>query len=280
MMAGTLSVRAMCRLAGVSRAGFYRYLEAGAGQADDCELREAVEQVALVWPAYGSRRITAELRRRGWTVNRKRVQRIMREGGLLCLRQPTSWLATTDSKHNLPVFPNLAAGLEVTRMNQLWVADITYIRLRQEFVFLAAILDAFSRRVIGWGLERHMEAALCLTALKKAVQQRSVSQELIHHSDRGTQYCSNEYVETLARHGIRGSMSRKGNPYDNAVVERFWRTLKYEQVYRNEYATLEQARRDIGPFMDRIYNGERLHSALDYRTPVEFEAAAANGAKL
>jgi transposase InsO family protein len=279
MSAGKLSVRAMCRLVGVSRASFYRYLEHGAEGAD-CELREAVEQVALAWPAYGSRRITAELRRRGCMVNRKRVQRIMRDGGLLCLREPTSWLATTESKHKLPVFPNLTAGLEVTRINQLWVADITYIRLRQEFVFLAAILDSFSRRVIGWGLERHMEAGLCLTALKKAVQQRSITEPLIHHSDRGTQYCSHEYVETLARHGIRGSMSRKGNPYDNAVAERFWRTLKYEQVYRNEYATLDEARRDIGPFIDRIYNRERLHSALDYRTPVEFEAAALGRATL
>jgi putative transposase len=277
MKAGALSVRAMCRLSAVSRASFYRYLEHEVVEGD-CEVRDAVEQVALAWPAYGSRRITAELRRRGWRVNRKRVQRFMREGGLLCLRQPGAWLATTDSQHNLPVFPNLAAGLEVTRMNQLWVADITYIRLRQEFVFLAAILDAFSRRVIGWALERNMEAALCLTALNKAVRQRSLSAPLIHHSDRGTQYCSREYVDTLARHGIQGSMSRKGNPYDNAVAERFWRTLKYEQVYRNEYDTLEQARRDIGPFLDRIYNRERIHSALDYRTPVEFEAAAMAGA--
>jgi putative transposase len=272
-----LSIAAMCRLAGVSRAGFYRFLERSERGEEECGLREAIEQVALRWPAYGSRRITAELRRQDWEVNRKRVQRIMRERSLLCLRQPTCWLSTTDSKHQLPIFPNLRVGLEVTAMNQLWVADITYIRLRQEFVFLAAILDAFSRRVIGWALERGLEAALCLAALEKAVRRRQVKPGLIHHSDRGVQYCSQEYVETLTRHGIRGSMGRKGNPYDNALVERFWKTLKYEQVYREEYRSLEQARSDIGNFMERIYNQRRLHSALGYLPPAEFEAVVALG---
>jgi len=274
MNPGKLTVSAMCRLAQVSRATFYRSLEEPEDRQQDCELQDAVESLALKWPVYGSRRIAKELARQGRKVNRKRVQRIMREGNLLCLRQPTSWLVTTDSKHELAVFPNLASKVKVTAINQLWVADITYIRLRQEFVFLAAILDAFSRRVIGWALERTMDASLCLAALDKAVRRRNRA-GLIHHSDRGVQYCSKEYVNALSKHAIRGSMSRKGNPYDNALAERFWRTLKYEQVYREEYATLQQAQRSIGRFIDQIYNQQRLHSALGYRTPAEVEAAQA-----
>jgi len=277
MTAGEPSITAMCRWAGVSRASFYRFLEGGQASEQECRLRDAVEHVALDWPAYGSRRITAELQRQDWEVNRKRVQRLMREGSLLCLRQPTCWLATTDSKHRLAVFPNLLAGLAVTAINQLWVADITYIRLRQEFVFLAAILDAFSRRVIGWELQREMNAALCLSALAKALRRRQVRPGLIHHSDRGVQYCSKEYVQTLARHQLLGSMSRQGNPYDNALAERFWKTLKYEQVYRHEYRSWEQARSNIAKFIERIYNERRLHSALGYRPPVEFEAATGLG---
>jgi transposase InsO family protein len=277
MTAGDLSITAMCRLAGVSRASFYRFLERGEISEQECRLREAVEQIALAWPTYGSRCITAELRRQGWKVNRKRVQRMMREGSLLCLRQPTCWLVTTDSKHSLTVFPNLIAGLDVTGINQLWVADITYIRLRQEFVFLAAILDAFSRRVIGWELQPSLDATLCLSALQKALRRRQVRPGLIHHSDRGVQYCSKEYVQTLARHQIRGSMARTGNPYDNALAERFWKTLKYEQVYRDEYRSLEQARSNIARFIDRIYNERRLHSALGYQPPAEFEATAGLG---
>jgi putative transposase len=277
MTVGGLSIAAMCRCAGLSRASFYRFLERGEASEQECRLRDVVERVALDWPAYGSRRITAHLQRQGWEVNRKRVQRIMREGSLLCLRQPTSWLATTDSKHQLPVFANLLAGLEVTAINQLWVADITYIRLRQEFVFLAAILDAFSRRVIGWELQPGLGAGLCLNALEKALRRRQVRPGLIHHSDRGVQYCSKDYVQTLARQKIRGSMSRKGNPYDNALAERFWKTLKYEQVYRDEYRSLEQARNNIARFIERIYNERRLHSALGYLPPAEFEATAGLG---
>jgi len=232
-----------------------------------------VEKLALEWPFYGSRRITAELRAQGWAINRKRVQRIMREGNLLCLSRPSSWLVTTDSNHTMGVFPNLSLDLEVSRLNQLWVADITYIRLQEEFVFLAAVLDAFSRRVIGWELDRSMEARLCLAALEQALKRRSIPPGLIHHSDRGVQYCSKEYVETLERHGIRGSMSAKGNPYHNARAERFWRTLKQEQVYREDYQTLQQARSDIGHFIERVYNQRRLHSALGYRSPADFEVA-------
>jgi putative transposase len=273
MTPGGLSIATMCRLTGVSRASFYRRREGAEGREEASRFREAVEQVALAWPCYGSRSIVFEMERGGWQVNRKRVQRVMREGGLLCLRQPTCWAATTDSKHHLAVFPNLMPGIELTTINQVWVADITYIRLRQEFVFLAAILDSFSRRVIGWALEQNLQAALCLKALEQALRQRQVKPGLVHHSDRGVQYCSKEYVETLARHEIRGSMSRQGNPYDNARMERFWKTLKYEQVYREEYKSLEQARSNIRKFIERIYNKRRLHSALGYRPPAEFEAA-------
>jgi len=271
MTTGGLSITAMCGALAVSRASFYRWLERDEGRERECRLRDEIESIALAWASYGSRRIRGQLQRRGWKVGRERVQRILREEGLLCLQRPTSWLVTTDSKHTLPVFPNLAATVKLSSLDQLWVADITYIRLRQEFVFLAAILDAFSRRVIGWALERSLGARLCLAALEQALRRRQVKPELIHHSDRGVQYCSREYVETLARHKIRGSMSRKGNPFDNARAESFWKTLKSEQVYRDEYGTFEHARNSIHQFIERIYNRQRLHSALGYRPPVEFE---------
>ena len=225
----------MCLLTGVSRATFYRNRgDQELPSEEDCALREEVEQVAVQWPYYGSRRIRAELAGRGRKVGRRCVQRILRENGLLCLRRPTAWLATTDSKHHLPVFPNLAATLEVTDLNQVWVTDITYIRLPQGFVFLAAVLDAFSRKVIGWALQLTLQAALCIEALEKALSGRRFPAGLIHHSDRGVQYCSKEYVALLEQHHIRGSMSRKGNPYDNAKVESFWKTLKYEQIWARQ----------------------------------------------
>lgn len=264
----------MCQLAGVSRATFYRRREKETLRSEEeCALREEVERIALQWPYYGSRRIRAELNQRGWKmVGRKRVQRILRENGLLCLRQPTSWLATTDSKHQLPVFPNLAATMEPTAVNQLWVTDITYIRLPQGFVFLAAILDAFSRKVIGWALSETLQAVLCIEALEKALAVRHFPRGVIHHSDRGVQYCCKEYTALLEKHHMRGSMARKGNPYDNAKAESFWKTLKYEQVYREDYQTMHQARVDIAAFIEKIYNQHRLHSALGYRSPAAFEA--------
>lgn len=266
----------MCELAGVSRATFYRSLSReGQASEEECALRDAVEQIALQWPYYGSRRIRAEINHRGWKVNRKRIQRILRENGLLCLGRPTSWLVTTDSKHALPVFPNLAAGLEVTGINQLWVTDITYIRLRQGFVFLAAILDAFSRKVIGWALGETLRAELCIEALEKALATRHFPHGVIHHSDRGVQYCCQEYTALLKKYHLRGSMARKGNPYDNAMAESFWKTLKYEQVYRQEYRTLQEARADITAFIDKVYNQQRLHSALGYLSPAAFEAGQA-----
>ena len=261
----------MCELLEISRSTFYRHN--GKVREQDCERRQQVHEVALEWPSYGSRRIREELLRRGHQASRQSVQRILRQDNLLCLRQPCAWLRTTDSAHRLMVFPNLAADLEVTALNQLWVADVTYIRLLHEFVYLGALLDALSRKVIGWSLGRSLEAGLCVTALQQALRHRIFAAGLIHHSDRGVQYCSKEYLAILDRHHIRASMSRKGNPFDNAQIESFWKTLKYEQVYRNEYRTFEQARADIARFIEKVYNEKRLHSALSYRPPAEFEAS-------
>jgi transposase InsO family protein len=238
------------------------------------DLRDAIQRIALEWPSYGRPRITRELRRRGWTVNPKRVYRLLREDNLLCARK-RKFVVTTDSNHGLRVYPNLAADMALSGVDQLWRADITYIRLREEFVFLAVILDAFSRRVIGWALDRTMEDELTLAALRMAIKQRSVPPGLVHHSDRGSQYASNDYTDLLKANGIRISMSRKGNPWDNAQCESFMKTLKYEEVLRNEYRDLAEARASIVEFLEKVYNQKRLHSALGYVPPVEFEAQLA-----
>jgi transposase InsO family protein len=204
-------------------------------------------------------------------VNPKRVYRLLREDNLLCVRK-RKFVVTTDSNHGRKVYPNLAAAMVLTGVDQLWRADITYIRLREEFVFLAVILDAFSRRVIGWALDRHMEDELTLTALRMALSERCIQPGLVHHSDRGSQYASNEYTDLLKAHGIDISMSRKGNPWDNAACESFMKTLKYEEVLRNEDRDLAEVRTSIPEFLDKVYNRKRLHSALGYLPPVEFEA--------
>jgi len=265
-----LSLQRMCELGQVSRAGWYRQ-GADPQPADrDLKLRDEIQKIALEWPAYGSRRITAELRRRKWTVNRKRVQRLMREDNLLCLRK-RKFVVTTDSDHGLRVYPNLARQMTLTGIDQLWRADITYVRLEVEFVYLAVILDAYSRRVIGWELDGTLEDSLTLAALRMALSRRTVTPELVHHSDRGVQYASGDYTQLLKDHDIRISMSRKANPWDNAACESFMKTLKCEEVYRTEYRNQAQARVRIGEFLEGVYNEKRLHSALDYRSPVEFE---------
>jgi putative transposase len=263
----------MLELGRVSRSSFYRFHEDGQTRPDpDMDLRDAVQHIALEWPSYGRPKITAELRRRGWKVNPKRVYRLMREDNLLCARK-RRFVVTTDSNHGRKVYPNRATDIVVTDMDQLWVSDITYIRLQDEFVFLAVILDACSRRVIGWALERTLEDDLTLAALRMALSQRTIQPGLVHHSDRGAQYASNDYTELLKAHGIEISMSRKGNPWDNAACESFMKSLKYEEVHRNEYRDLSEARRCIVRFLEQVYNEKRLHSALGYRPPVEFEQA-------
>jgi putative transposase len=261
-----------CRLVGVARAGYYRAWMEHEPRAAETGLRDRIQQISLAHRFYGTRRVTEALRAEGLVINRKRVQRLMRLDNLLALRK-RRFVTTTDSRHTYAVHPNLAEGLEPTAPNQLWRADITYIRLRESFVYLAVILDAYSRRVVGWALGETLEAELAVAALQSALAQRSVPAGLIHHSDRGVQYCSAAYVEMLRGAGIAISMSRAGNPYDNATAESFMRTLKCEEVYLSEYRDVEDARQRIGEFLESYYNRVRLHSSLGYRSPVAFEEA-------
>ena len=263
-------MNALCQMTGLSRAGFYRWRGPHQATPVEMEIRDQMQKIALEWPAYGYRRITSALQRRGLDVNHKRVLRMLREDNLLCVRR-RAFVVTTDSRHNLPVYQNLAHQIQPTAINQLWVADITYIRLRTEFVYLAVVLDAFSRRVIGWALGQTLEAQLAVSALRMAILERQPAPGLVHHSDRGVQYASQLYTEMLQQHQARISMSRKGNPYDNAACESFMKTLKYEEVYRNEYRDFHDARASIGEFIERVYNQKRLHSALGYVSPAEFE---------
>ncbi len=266
--AAAAPVAVTCRALELPRSTYYRHLQPRT--AVDVCLRDAIQQVALAWPAYGYRRITAELKRRGQVVNRKRVLHLMRTDNLLCLRK-RRFVHTTNSDHRLPVYPNLVPELAVTACDQLWVADITYIRLGREFIYLAVILDAFSRRVIGWALEGSLETELALGALRMALAARTVTPKLVHHSDRGVQYASADYTALLKEHEVRISMSRRGNAYDNAQAESFMKTLKYEEVYLREYETMAEARTSISYFLEAVYNQKRLHSALGYLPPVEFE---------
>jgi len=267
----SLSIRQLCALLEVSRSWVYARPHALTQAERDVALRDAIEQIVLEFPGYGYRRVTAELHRQQWTVNHKRVLRIMRQEALLC-HLKRSWIATTDSRHGLPIYPNLLAGLAVEQPNQAWVADITYIRLPTTFVYLACILDAWSRRCVGWQLSHTIDTQLTLTALNQAITVRQPAAGLIHHSDRGVQYASTTYVARLNSIGAQISMSAKGNPYDNAKAESFFKTLKREEVYLNQYETFADAEGQIGRFIDDVYNQKRLHSSLGYLPPVEYES--------
>jgi len=241
----------------------------------DADLRDRIEQIVLDFPGYGYRRVTRQLHREGIRVNHKRVLRIMRQEGLLC-RKKRRFAVTTDSIHPFRIYPNLVKDILLTGINQVWIADITYIRLLYEFVYLAAILDAFSRKVVGWALGRTLRSELTLAALNSALSDRKPPEGCIHHSDRGVQYACDEYVKTLEEAGLRISMSLKGNPYDNAKMESFFKTLKQEEVYIYEYRTFQEAKERIAYFLEIVYNQKRLHSALGYLPPTEFEALTTN----
>jgi transposase InsO family protein len=273
-MQGKLTVERMCQMAQVSRAGFYRFLQEEAPAEKELAERAAVQEVAILNRGrYGYRRVTKAVNQGGLKINHKRVLRYLREDNLLALRHK-AFVATTDSDHEMEVFFNLAWRMEVTAANQLWVADITYIRLRHEFIYLAVILDAFSRSVVGWALERRLHTRIALTALEMALARRQPLPGLVHHSDRGVQYASREYVERLQRHHIVPSMSRAANPYDNAMCESFMKTLKQEEIYCNRYRDAAELRTHIEEFIEQYYNRQRLHSALHYQSPEQFEAAS------
>jgi len=270
---GSGSIERLCRVSDMSRASYYRHWQASAPRREETGLKDAIQRLALAHRHYGYRRIAASLHREGWAANRKRVLRLMREDNLLCLRRKAFVPATTDSRHGWRVVPNLARGMELTGLDQLWVADITYIHLAEEFAYLAIVLDAFSRKVIGWALETHLRAELAIDALDMAISgRRPAPYSLIHHSDRGVQYACGDYTARLNEHRIEPSMSRVGNPYDNAKAERFMGTLKQEEVDGSAYRDAADARARIGAFIDTVYNRQRLHSALDYLSPEEYEA--------
>ncbi len=269
---GRLSIEHLCQLVAVSRRGFYRSLRQREPAEEETEVRSLIQQIALEHRRrYGYRRITAELRRRGVQVNRKKVARMMRDDNLLAI-QPKRFVVTTNSKHKCEVHLNLASRMTLTGINQLWVADLTYIRLKGEFVYLAVILDGFSRKVVGWAVDRTMMSShLTVAALERAVADRQPRAGVVHHSDRGLQYASPEYVAALDRHGMIASMSRPANPYDNASCESFMKTLKQEEIYASKYDDLDHLRVNVEEFIEQYYNRQRLHSALGYRSPEEFE---------
>ncbi len=271
---GSLSIERMCQLVAVSRRSFYRSLKERRPGEEEMEVRSAIQQIALEHRRrYGYRRITAELHRRGMQINHKRVVRIMQEDNLLAV-QLKRFVVTTNSNHKFEVYLNLASRMKLTGVNQLWVADITYIRLKAEFVYLAVILDGFSRKVVGWALDRTLAARLTIAALGQAIEKRRPEPGLVHHSDRGFQYACAEYVAIIEQYRMVPSMSRPANPYDNASCESFIKTLKREEIYANKYEDLEHLRANIEEFIEEYYNRQRLHSALGYRPPEEFEQQA------
>lgn len=275
MRGGGLTIREMSETAAVNRASYYRSWRKREPKEADVALRDAIQRIAVRDRHCGYRRIVKFLKRDGWTVNHKRVLRLMREDNLLSIRG-RRFVVTTDSDHGWRVYPNLARSMVVSDINQLWVSDITYVRLQQEFIYLAVIMDVYSRRVVGWSLRRQLDSRSTEEALEMALKQRQPPQGLVHHSDRGVQYACGDYVKRLESCGITISMSRPGNPYDNAWAESFMKTLKAEEVDGRRYRNFDHAESCIGGFIEEIYNRQRLHSALDYRSPMEFEADLKN----
>lgn len=271
----SLTVEEMCREACVSRASFYRHWHRQAPREEETELRDELQSLALAHRNYGYRRITATLKRAGHAVNHKRVLRLMRADNLLSVRK-RKFIVTTDGRHTWRIWPNLARRSRPTGPDQLWVADITYLRLRGEFVYLAVVLDVYSRRVVGWALREEIDTHLTMEALRMALTERAIEPGLIHHSDRGVQYASSDYVALLERHAIEISMSRPGNPYDNAFCESFIGKLKQEQWDGRAYASIAEARGAIRTMIEEVYNRKRIHSALGYLTPVEYEERTAS----
>lgn len=271
LLEGSLDIVRACELAGVSRAGLYREYAEHEPRQEETALRDAMQRIAVESRCYGYRRLTAELRHQGWVANHKRVLRLMREDNLLCLRK-RRFVLTTDSRHPYGVFPNLTKDLSLTTVNQLWISDITYIRLREQFIYLAVVLDAFSRKVIGWALKETLEAGLAVAALDRALADRTIAPGIIHHSDQGVQYASKDYVEKLLAHDFRISMSRKASPWENARAEAFMKTLKSEEVDLRSYKDLVDARNSIAHFLEQVYNCQRIHSALGYLSPTAFES--------
>ena len=277
-----LSASRSCQTLEVSRNGYCNWLKqpeivrSESREKENMHLKGLLQEIAMEFPCYGYRRMTAELQNRGYEVNHKRILRLMRQDNLLCLKKKFKPV-TTDSSHGLPVYPNRLKGTRITGRNQVWASDITYVQLLHEHIYLAVILDLFSRKCIGWDLGRNLGSQLAMNALAKALKNRGTEslQGLIHHSDQGVQYASQDYVDCLKKHNILVSMSRKGNPYDNAFAESFIKTLKYEEVYLNEYGTFEDAYQNIWRFIEKVYNKKRLHSALGYRSPDRFEMEVA-----
>jgi putative transposase len=264
-------LKELCELFSVSRSWYYERPTPEERTYKDVELRDAIEHIVLQFPGYGYRRVTAALRREGWSVNHKRVLRIMRQESLLC-QLKHRFVPTTDSAHAFGRYPNLIKDVEIDGLDQVWISDITYIRLPTTFCYLAAILDAYSRKCVGWHLSKWIDTRLTLCALEMALAARQPEMGLIHHSDQGVQYASSEYVLRLEQAGARISMAAVGNPYENAKAESFFRTLKMEEVYLKDYCDFEEAQENIGEFIEEVYNRKRLHSSLGYLPPVEFEA--------
>lgn len=270
---GFCSISRLCNVSGINPSAYYRWEKALPilPFSEDASIKREIEDIIEEFPGYGYRRTTKELHRRAMPINHKRVSRIMREHGLICKRKKR-FIHTTDSNHTHRVYPNLTKDLELSDINQLWVADITYVKLPRRFVYLAVVLDAYSRRCIGWSLGSSLESGLAIEALEQAFSRRLVPEGLIHHSDRGVQYACNDYIQLLSEHGVRISMSRRGNPYDNAKAESFMKTLKCEEVYLMDYETEADAAEHIEIFIEAVYNQKRLHSSIGYVPPAEFEA--------